>query len=393
MTTPVPDRPGPPDGLVYLDYNATTPVDPRVVAAMLPYLTTCFGNPSSSHSYGADPAAALVTARAQLAALIGARPPEIVFTGSGSEANLLALRGATVRTPGAHIITQATEHPAVLQTCQALARLHGVRVTVLPIGADGRLDPATLAAALRDSGATLVSVMAANNETGVLQPIRELAALAHHHGALFHCDAAQAAGKIPLAVAALGADLLTVVGHKMYAPKGIGALYVRTGVELEPVVYGWGQEHGLRAGTENVALTAAFGAAAALAADDVARNVPARIARLRDQLHQQLSTALPGRVHLNGHPDHRLPNTLNVSIDGTRGHEILTLTTDIAASTGSACHSGTHTPSPVLEAMRLDTARALSALRLSLGRWSTPDDIEKAVTALVAAVIATPAPS
>ncbi|UGT68350.1 cysteine desulfurase [Nocardia gipuzkoensis] len=393
MTTPVPDRPGPADGPVYLDYNATTPVDPRVVAAMLPYLTTCFGNPSSSHSYGADPAAALVTARAQLAALIGALPPEIVFTGSGSEANLLALRGATVRTPGAHIITQATEHPAVLQTCQALARLHGVRVTVLPIGADGRLDPATLAAALRDSGATLVSVMAANNETGVLQPIRELAALAHHHGALFHCDAAQAAGKIPLDVAALGVDLLTVVGHKMYAPKGIGALYVRTGVELEPVVYGGGQEHGLRAGTESVASTAAFGAAAALAADALARNVPARIARLRDQLHQQLSTALPGRVHLNGHPDHRLSNTLNVSIDGTRGHGILTAAPDIAASTGSACHSGTHTPSPVLEAMGLDTARALSALRLSLGRWTTPDDIEKAVTALVAAVIATPAPS
>ncbi|MGW4330472.1 cysteine desulfurase family protein [Nocardia sp. NPDC004573] len=393
MTMPAAERPGPIDGPVYLDYNATTPVDPRVVAAMMPYLIESFGNPSSSHAYGADPAAALVTARAQLAALIGARPTEVVFTGSGSEANLLALRGATVGTPGAHILTQATEHPAVLQTCQALARLHGTRVTVLPVGTDGRLDPATLAAALRDSEATLVSVMAANNETGVLQPIRELAALAHHHGALFHCDAAQAAGKIALDVAALDVDLLTVVGHKMYAPKGIGALYIRDGVELEPVVYGGGQEHGLRAGTENVAFTVGLGAAAALAADDLATGAPNRLARLRDELHQRLAAALPRRVHLNGPTRQRLPNTLNISIDGTLGHEILTAATGIAASTGSACHSGTHTPSPVLAAMRLDTARALSALRLSLGRWTTPDDIHKAVTALIAAVTAAPASS
>ncbi|WP_280304393.1 cysteine desulfurase family protein [Nocardia abscessus] len=351
MTTSAAKRPGPADRPVYLDYNATTPVDPRVLAAMLPYLTASFGNPSSSHAYGADPAAALATARAQLAAVIGARPTEIVFTGSGSEANLLALRGAAVRTPGAHILTQATEHPAVLQTCQALARLYGVRVTVLPVGADGRLDPATLAVALRDGEATLVSVMAANNETGALQPIQELAALAHHHGALFHCDAAQAAGKIPLDVTALGVDLLTVVGHKMYAPKGIGALYIRDGVELEPVVYGGGQEHGLRAGTENVASTVGFGAAAVLAADDLATRTPTRLAGLRDELHQRLAAALPGRVHLNGPTHQRLPNTLNISIDGTRGHEILTAAPDIAASTGSACHSGTHTPSPVLEAM------------------------------------------
>ncbi|MEU2034490.1 cysteine desulfurase family protein [Nocardia amamiensis] len=387
MTTPAPDRPGPADGPVYLDYNATTPIDPRVVAAMLPYFTESFGNPSSGHAYAAEPRRALDHARARIAALIGARPHEIAFTASGSEANLLALRGAALAAhrPRTHIITQVTEHPAVLQTCRALARLHDIRVTVLPVDTDGRLDPTTLTAALRDGEETLVSVMAANNETGALQPIRELAAIAHRHGALFHCDAAQAAGKIPLDITALDVDLLTVVGHKMYAPKGIGALYVRDGVELEPVIYGGGQEHGLRAGTENVALAAAFGTAATLAADDLATGAPARLALLRDELHQRLAAALPGRVHLNGPTHQRLPNTLNISIDDTRGHEILAATPDIAASTGSACHSGTHTPSPVLQAMGISTTRALSALRLSLGRPSTPEDIRTAAAALIAA--------
>ncbi|MEV6324955.1 cysteine desulfurase family protein [Nocardia sp. NPDC051787] len=384
---PARGRPGPADGPVYLDYNATTPIDPRVLAAMLPYLTESFGNPSSGHAYGAEPRSALEHARAQVAALVEARPHEIVFTASGSEANLLALRGAALAAarPGSHIITQTTEHPSVLQTCRALTRLHGLRVTALPVDADGRLSPATLAAALREDEATLVSVMAANNETGALQPIRELAALAHRHGALFHCDAAQAAGKIPVDVDTLGVDLLTVVGHKMYAPKGIGALYMRDGVNLEPVVYGGGQERGLRAGTENVAFAAGFGVAATLAADDLATGEPARLARLRDELHQRLDAALPGRVHLNGPAHQRLPNTLNISIDGTLGHEILGAAPDIAASTGSACHSGTHTASPVLEAMSIAPVRALGALRLSLGRMSTPEDIQTAVTALVTA--------
>ncbi|WP_433726625.1 cysteine desulfurase family protein [Nocardia sp. CA-129566] len=372
---------------VYLDYNATTPVDPRVVTAMLPYLTESFGNPSSSHVYGARPAAALAQARTQLADLIGAQAEEIVFTGSGSEANLLALRGAALAAdrPRTHLITQATEHPAVLQTCQALARLHGLWVTVLPVEPDGRVDPARLAAAL-DAQPTLVSVMAANNETGVLQPIQELAELTHRYGGLLHCDAAQAVGKIDLDVNALGVDLLTVVGHKMYAPKGIGALYIRDGIDLEPVIYGGGQEHGLRAGTENVALAAGFGAAAELAAADLAAGAGQRLARLRDQLHQRLAEALPGRVHLNGAPEHRLPNTLNVSIDGIRGHDLLAAAPGIAASTGLACHSGIHSPSPVLTAMGIDTDRALGALRLSLGRFSSAADIDSAVRALLDAI-------
>jgi cysteine desulfurase len=385
----VPAHPGLADGPVYLDYNATTPVDPRVAEAMAPHLTDFFGNPSSSHSYSAEPKKALAAARAQVAGLIGAHPHEIVFTASGSEADQLALRGAVLASgrPRPHVITQVTEHPAVLETCRALERLHGVCVTVTPVDGDGLVDPAALAAALTED-TVLVSVMAANNETGALQPITELAALAHDFGALFHCDAAQAAGKISLDVSVLGVDLLTVVGHKMYAPKGAAALYVRDGVKLEPVVYGGGQERGLRAGTENVALAVALGTAAQLAAAELADGAPARIAALRDDLHQRLVTALPARVRLNGPEKERLPNTLNVSIDGVLGHELLAVTPEIAASTGSACHSGAHTPSPVLTAMGLETARALEALRLSLGRWTTTADIETAADALTRAAAA-----
>ncbi|MEU2556119.1 cysteine desulfurase family protein [Streptomyces sp. NPDC013313] len=381
-----PTHPGLVGGPVYLDHNATTPVDPRVAQAMAPYLTEFFGNPSSGHSYADPPRRALTEARERVAALIGAAPGEIVFTASGSEADLLALRGAVLASgrPHPHVITQATEHPAVLETCRALARLHGTRVTVLPVGREGLVEPADLAAALTED-TVLVSVMAANNETGALQPVAELTGLAHASGALFHCDAAQAAGKVPLDVRALGVDLLTVVGHKMYAPKGTAALYVRDGVRLEPVVYGGGQERGLRAGTENVALAVALGAAARLAAAELADGTPARVAALRDDLHRRLAEGLPGRVHLNGPGRQRLPNTLNVSVDGVLGHELLGAARRIAASTGSACHSGVHTPSPVLTAMGLDPARALGAVRLSLGRWTGPDDIATAATDLVRA--------
>ncbi|MFF7974326.1 aminotransferase class V-fold PLP-dependent enzyme [Streptomyces sp. NPDC007905] len=385
----VPVHPGLAGGPVYLDYNATTPVDPRVTEAMLPYLTDFFGNPSSNHPYSTEPRQALARARAQVAGLIGARADEVVFTSSGSEADLLALRGTVLTSghPRPHVITQVTEHPAVLGTCRSLERLHGARVTVLPVDGNGLVDPAALAAALTDD-TVVVSVMAANNETGALQPITELAALAHERGVRFHCDAAQAAGKISLDVEELGVDLLTVVGHKMYAPKGIAALYVRDGVRLEPVAYGGGQERGLRAGTENVALAVALGAAARIAAGDPSDGTQARIAARQRGLHPRLAAALPGRVHLNGPDKGRLPNTLNVSIDGVIGHELLTAALGIAASTGSACHSGNHTPSPVLTAMGLDSKRALGALRLSLGRWSTPDDIETAATQLVKAAAA-----
>lgn len=367
------------EGPIYLDYNATTPIDPAVTEAMLPYLTGGFGNPSSDHYYGAGPRAALERARQEVGALIGAADGQVVFTGSGSEADNLAIRGA-VLAAGAdrpQVITQCTEHPAVLETCRALQRWHGAEVTYLPVNPDGVVDPRGLATAIT-SRTALVSIMAANNETGALQPITELARITHEHGAVFHCDAAQAAGKIPLDVTTMDVDLLTVVGHKMYAPKGIGALYIRSGVALEPLVYGGGQEHGLRAGTENVALAVALGTAAQLAADDLAADGHHRIQQLRDRLHDRLVRSLPERVLLNGPASARLPNTLNISIHGITGHTLLAATPGIAASTGSACHSGNHQPSPVLTAMGLDADRSLSALRLSLGRWSTSDDIDRA---------------
>jgi cysteine desulfurase len=372
------------EGPIYLDYNATTPVDPGVTEAMQPYLSTMFGNPSSDHYYGHGPHTALDQARDQVTALIRAGGGRIVFTGSGSEADNLAIRGAVLAAgvDRPHVITQHTEHPAVLQACAALHRWHGAEVTYLPVDRDGVVDPSTLADAITPR-TVLVSIMAANNETGALQPIADLARIAHEHGALFHSDAAQAIGKIPFDVATLDVDLLTVVGHKMYAPKGIAALFVRSGVPLEPVVYGGGQEHGLRAGTENVALAVGLGVAAQLAADDLAAGGHHRVQHLRDRLHNRLAAGLPDRVLLNGPANARLPNTLNVSIRGTAGHELLAALPGIAASTGSACHSGTHEPSPVLTAMGLDTDRSLSALRLSLGRWSSTDDVDHAADQIV----------
>jgi cysteine desulfurase len=378
-------------GPIYLDYNATTPIDPAVTEAMQPYLTSQFGNPSSGHAYASRPQQALARARDQIAALIGASSGQIVFTGSGSEADNLAIRGAvlasTVDHP--HVITQVTEHPAVLEVCRALARLHGTEVTYLPVDRHGLVDPAALVAALTPR-TVLVSVMAANNETGALQPIAELTGITREHGALFHCDAAQAAGKISLDVSELGVDLLTLVGHKMYAPKGVAALYIRPGVTLEPLVYGGGQEDGLRAGTENVALAVALGAAAELAAADLAADAPERIQDLRDRLYRRLAGALPDRLVLNGPAERRLPNTLNISIAGARGHDLLAAIPQIAASTGSACHSGSHEPSPVLRAMGLDADHSLAALRLSLGRWTTRSDVDRAADLLTAQAMTRP---
>jgi len=380
-------HPGLTGGPIYLDYNATTPVDPRVADAALPYLTIHFGNPSSAHSYAAQPHRAIADAREEAAALIGAAPGEIVFTAGGSEADSLAIRGSVLARgapAGAQVITQPTEHPAVLEACAALARLHGTEVSYLPVGRDGRVDPASLVAAITPR-TVLVSVMAANSETGVLQPVRDLAAVARERGVLFHTDAAQAVGKIPIEVASLGVDLLTIAGHKMYAPKGIGALYVRAGVRLEPLVHGGGQEGGLRSGTENVALVAALGQAARLAAADLASGGPQRLRELRELLHRRLDELLPGLVALNGHHEQRLPGTLNISITGVRGDELLAATPGVAAATGSACHAGSAEPSPVLLAMGHGKDRAASALRLTLGRWTTREDAETAAAQIAAA--------
>jgi len=375
-------HPGLQNGPIYLDYNATTPVDPAVVEAMIPYLSHHFGNPSSTHRYGQAAHQAVDTARTQVAQLLGCAPAEIIFTGGGSESDNLAMRGVALaqRTRGDHIITQVTEHPAVLKACRALTQLHGFRVTYLPVDGSGCVNPADVAAAI-DEKTVLITIMHANNETGTLQPIAEIARIARQHGVLMHTDAAQSVGKIPTQVAELGVDLLTIAGHKLYAPKGIGALYVRHGVQLEPVIYGGGEEAGLRAGTEQVASIVALGTACMLAQQQLAESLP-RLQRLRDQLHKQLGQRLPRALYVNGHPSKRLPNTLNISVEGIIGEEVLAATPEIASSTGSACHEGSTEPSAVLMAMGLSRTRALGALRLTLGRWSTEEEIAQAVRLL-----------
>lgn len=364
-------------GPIYLDYNATTPIDPAVVETMLPYLSTHFGNPSSSHSYGRIAHHAVDTARVQVARLLDCSVEEITFTGGGSESDNLAIRGIALayRHKGNHIITQVTEHPAVLNACRALERLHGFRVTYLPVDESGRVSLEELEAAI-DEQTVLITVMHANNETGTLQPIAEITEIAHRHGVIVHTDAAQAVGKIPTRAQELQVDLLTIAGHKLYAPKGIGALYIRRGLQLEPVIYGGGQESGRRAGTENVANIVALGAACALAQEQLVES-QARLKLLRDKLQRLLEEYMPGRVYLNGHVTERLPNTLNVSIEGMIGEEVLAMIPEIASSTGSACHEGSTDPSPVLMAMSMSRARALGALRLTLGRWSTEEEIEE----------------
>lgn len=390
-----PFHPGLAHGPIYLDYNGTTPIDPRVVDAMLPYLSTHFGNPSSTQAYAQVARVAVEKARAQVAELLACASSEIIFTGSGSESDALAIRGAALalRSRGTHVITQRTEHPAVRETCHMLERLYGFQITELAVDHLGRVRPSDLEAALTEQ-TVLVTIMLANNETGTLQPVAELARLAHQHHALFHTDAAQAVGKIPLSVDALGVDLLTVVGHKLYAPKGVGALYVRQGTPLEPLIPGGGQEQARRAGTENVALLVALGAACELAAQELAVN-PQRLRTLRDRLHRRLSESLPDLVHLNGHPTERLPTTLNISIDGVVGEAVLAATPEIAAATGSACHAGSMEPSTVLLAQGMERARALGALRLTLGRWSTAEEIERAahlLTQTIWRILATSSP-
>lgn len=369
---------------IYLDYNATTPVDPAVLEAALPYLRRYWGNPSSNHAYGRRADAAVPAAREQVAGLLGCAPDEIVFTAAGSEGNNLAIKGAAFAgaAKGRHIITTAIEHPAVLKTCRYLAERHGFELTCLPVDSTGRVAVDAVAAALRPD-TILITIMHANNEVGTLQPIAEIAALARAKGVLMHTDAAQSVGKVPTRVDELGVDLLTVAGHKLYAPKGVGALYVRRNTTLEPLIHGAGHEGGRRAGTENVPYLVALGKAAALAAATLDEEMP-RLGALRDRLFQQLAAGLGDEAQLrqNGHPVHRLPGTLNISFSGIDGEEMLRLTPAVAASTGSACHTGRLEPSAVLTAMGLARAAALGAVRLSLGRYTTVTEIDAAAAAL-----------
>jgi cysteine desulfurase len=383
---------------IYLDYNATTPTDPVVLEAMLQFLGATleapfghFGNPSSTHSLGKTAHHAVEQARQQVAELLGAQPDEVVFTGGGSEASNHALKGAVFAklrgffgrwARGAHVIISAIEHPATTQPCEFLKRL-GCQVTVVPVDGQGLVDPDAVRKAL-ERGATLVSIMQSNNEVGTLQPIKEIAALARARGALMHTDAAQSLGKVPVDVNELGVDLLTLAGHKLYAPKGVGVLYVRRGVTLENLVHGAGHEGGRRAGTENVPYLVALGTACAIAR----RTLPeasTRLRQLRDRLWQRLQTHLGERVVLNGHPEKRLPNTLNASFVGHVGAELLAKVPEIAASTGSACHEGQVTQSPVLCAMGVPPPVGRGALRLTVGRFTNEEQVDQAAEVLVRA--------
>jgi cysteine desulfurase len=376
---------------IYLDYTAPTPLDPEVAESMLPYLRQHFGNPSSSHSYGRVAHAAVDRARGQVAELLGAQPDEIVFTGGGSEASNQAIKGVVFSrlkslfgrwTRDLHIITSAVEHPATLQPCQFLKGL-GCRVAVLPVDRHGLVDPDTVRRAI-DRRTVLVTIMHANNEVGTLEPIRDIAAIARDHGVLMHTDAAQSLGKVAVDVNEMGVDLLTVAGHKLYAPEGIGVLYVRRGVQLEPLIHGAGHEGGRRAGTENVPYMVALGSACEIARRHLAQT-PEKLRQMRDRLWQRLQEGLGQRVELNGHPEQRLPNTLNINFLGHVGAELLLKAPEVAASTGSACHEGQVHLSPVLCAMGVRPERGRGAVRLSVGRFTTEEEIDRAAEVLIRA--------
>jgi cysteine desulfurase len=374
---------------IYLDYNATTSLDPAVVEAMLPFLKRDFGNPSSTHEFGRVAHEAVEIARRRVAELIGAQPDEIVFTSGGTEATNHALKGAVFsKSQGffgrwakdAHIITSAVEHPATLQTCDFLKRL-GCRITILGVDSFGMANPAEVRKAI-DRKTTLVSIMHANNEVGTIEPIKEIAAIVRESRVLMHTDAAQSLGKIPVNVGELGVDLLSIAGHKIYAPKGVGALYVRRGVKLEPLIHGAGHESGRRAGTENVPYIVGLGEACRIARESLPQ-VTDRLRSLRDRLWNHLHTGLGEKIVLNGHLDLRLPNTLNVNFIGHIGSELLQKVPEIAASTGSACHEGCVTLSPVLAAMGVPSNLGRGAVRISLGRFTTEEEIDRAAEAIL----------
>jgi len=373
---------------VYLDYNATTPIDRRVAEAMVPYLYEHFGNPSSAHPYGVQAKRAVERARAQVAALLGCQIAEIVFTSGGSESNNSAIKGvaAAYRERGNHIITSAIEHPAVLEPCRWLES-QDYRVTYLPVDEYGMVDPADVERAITPD-TILVTIMHANNEVGTIQPIAEITAIAHRHGALMHTDAAQSVGKIRVRVDELGVDLLSVAGHKLYAPKGVGALYVRSGVRLDKFVHGADHETNRRAGTENVLEIVGLGQAAEIAGRDMERNV-AHMRAMRDRLWAGLARELdtPGLLRLNGHPDERLPNTLSVSFRSVEANTLLSeIGEQVAASAGAACHADQVDVSTVLQAMQVPLEYAMGTVRFSVGKMTTAEEIDRAIEVVAAAV-------
>jgi len=369
---------------IYLDYNATTPIDPQVAEAMLPFVHQHYGNPSSSHPLGVIAHAAVEEARDRIAKMLGCQPQEVVFTSGGTEANNYAIKGVAgaYSAQGNHIITSSVEHPAVIEVCRFLEE-KGKRVTYLPADRFGYLDPQQVSDAITDQ-TVLVTVMHANNEVGTLEPIREIAEIAHQRGVLVHADCAQSIGKIPVDVDHLGVDLLTVAGHKLYAPKGIGVLYVRTGVRLEKLIHGANHEMNWRAGTENVIEIVGLGKACQL----IHENLPeyqSHMTTMRDHLESGLLDRFPDS-RLNGHPENRLPNTSSISFKNLEANRILDGLTSVAASAGAACHSDRVEVSSVLEAMNVPMEYAMGTVRFSVGRFTTSSEIELA-TAEISKVI------
>jgi len=371
---------------VYLDYNATTPIDHEVAEAMKPHLEKYFGNPSSLHLMGIAARKAVENARRQVADLLNCIPEEVVFTSGGTESNNYAIKGVAFanRQKGNHIITSTIEHPAVTEVCKYLEAF-GFRTTCIPVNETGLIDPGKLEKAITNE-TILITVMHANNEVGTIQPIEDISVIALKHGIICHTDAAQSVGKIPTDVNDLNVDLLSVAGHKVYAPKGIGALFIREGIQLEKFMHGASHERNMRAGTENVLEIVGLGKACEIAKRDLDTNMTHMMA-MRDRLHIGLKNSIAS-VRLNGHPEKRLPNTLSIGFQGMEASALLNnlIMADIAASAGSACHAGSTTVSHVLEAMKVPPEYAVGTLRLSVGKMTTEEDIDRAIVELAKAV-------
>jgi cysteine desulfurase len=367
---------------IYFDYNATTPIDPEVVTAMLPYIQTFFGNPSSAYSIGNDNKEAINKARKQVADLINARPEKIIFTSCATESNNLAIHGFVLanKDKGTHVITSAIEHPSVIEVCKFLST-RGFNITYLPVDKFGTVNPGDVENAIRPDTA-LITIMHANNEVGTIQLIREIAAIARKHNITFHTDASQSVGKIETDVEAIGVDLLTIAGHKLYAPKGIGALYIKQGTKIENLMYGASQEKGIRPGTENVIQIVGLGKACEIAKRDLAINRQ-NLMSMRDRLWRGLKNNLGARAKLNNNLDNSLPNTLSIAFENTEAHLLASLiSNELLISTGSTCHSGNTEISSVLKAMNLDLYTARGTVRISLGKNTSVQEIDSAIEIL-----------
>ncbi len=366
---------------IYLDYNATTPIDPEVAEAMSPYLFEHFGNPSSSHWYGVQTKEAVEKARDQVANLLNCSPDEVVFTGGGSESNNYAIKGAAFanRDKGNHLITSSIEHPAVIEVCRYLEE-KDFQVTYLPVDRVGQVDPQAVEKVIT-SNTVLISIMHANNEVGTIQPIAEIATIAREHGIVFHTDAAQSVGKIPTRVDDLGVDLLSIAGHKLYGPKGIGALYVRRGTKLEKLIHGADHEQGRRAGTENVLEIVGLGKACEIAKRDLSKSMD-HMQEMRDLLYQELMAGWD-EIKLNGHPERRLPNTLSVSFRNIEANKLLAEIDTVAVSAGAACHSDAVKVSSVLQAMQVELEYAMGTVRFSTGKMTTAEEVRETAAIFV----------